>query len=195
MAAWLLFGNLNNAIRPCLRASGQNYLSGGRKPPERSGTQGAYAPRSGFCPLALNSTLLRPLLSSFCFWSAAATCSVLLVLSWQIQTSSEVTTVAISAIQASYDQCLTTGCNSGVSGFFQLFPILSRILSAQVTGHMAIDLNANGFAIVRVFIVQNQHGSCLDPRTLLGTPATNRFQLRLIVRFANYFDIVSVGAG
>jgi hypothetical protein len=36
-----------------LRASGQNYLSGGRKPPERSGTQGAYAPRSGFCPLAL----------------------------------------------------------------------------------------------------------------------------------------------
>jgi hypothetical protein len=36
-----------------LRASGQNYLNGGRKPPERSGTQGAYAPRSGFCPLAL----------------------------------------------------------------------------------------------------------------------------------------------
>jgi hypothetical protein len=37
-----------------IRASGQNYLSGGRKPPEWSGTQGAYAPRSGFCPLALS---------------------------------------------------------------------------------------------------------------------------------------------
>jgi hypothetical protein len=41
--------------RRFLRASGQNYLSGGRKPPERSGTQGAYAPRSGFCPLALTT--------------------------------------------------------------------------------------------------------------------------------------------
>jgi hypothetical protein len=36
-----------------LRASGQNYLSGGRKPPEFRSSQGAYAPRSGFCPLAL----------------------------------------------------------------------------------------------------------------------------------------------
>jgi dipeptidyl aminopeptidase/acylaminoacyl peptidase len=43
-----------------LRASGQNYLNGGRKPPERSGTQGAYAPRSGFCPLALSSPDAAP---------------------------------------------------------------------------------------------------------------------------------------
>jgi hypothetical protein len=34
------------------RASGQNYLSRGRKPPEFRSSQGAYAPRSGFCPLA-----------------------------------------------------------------------------------------------------------------------------------------------
>jgi hypothetical protein len=42
-----------SSVKAKLRASGPNYLSGGRKPPERSGTQGAYAPRSGFCPLAL----------------------------------------------------------------------------------------------------------------------------------------------
>jgi prenyltransferase beta subunit len=44
--------------RILLRASGQNYLSGGLTPPERSGTQGAYAPRSGFCPLALSCLCL-----------------------------------------------------------------------------------------------------------------------------------------
>jgi len=37
-----------------IRASGQNFLSGGRQPPETSEAQGAYAPRSGFCPLALS---------------------------------------------------------------------------------------------------------------------------------------------
>jgi hypothetical protein len=41
------------------RASGQNYLSGGRKPPEFRSSQGAYAPRSGFCPLALTVTIAR----------------------------------------------------------------------------------------------------------------------------------------
>jgi hypothetical protein len=44
---------LAKAFQPSLRASGQNYLSGGRKPPEFRSSQGAYAPRSGFCPLAL----------------------------------------------------------------------------------------------------------------------------------------------
>jgi hypothetical protein len=48
-----LVAQTNEPERDSLRASGQNYLSGGRKPPERSGTQWAYAPRSGFCPLAL----------------------------------------------------------------------------------------------------------------------------------------------
>jgi thiol-disulfide isomerase/thioredoxin len=47
---------------PNLRASGQNYLSGGRKPPEFRSSQGAYAPRSGFCPLALSLALLGSLL-------------------------------------------------------------------------------------------------------------------------------------
>jgi hypothetical protein len=42
----------------CLRASGHNYLSGGRKPPEFRSSQGAYAPRSGFCPLALTILLI-----------------------------------------------------------------------------------------------------------------------------------------
>jgi hypothetical protein len=39
-----LVAQTNEPERDSLRANGQNYLSGGRKPPERSGTQGGLRP-------------------------------------------------------------------------------------------------------------------------------------------------------
>jgi VanZ family protein len=56
-----------------LRANGQNYLSGGRQPPECSVSQGADAPRSGFCPLARRKLMGRGLGWCLCIalWTTA----------------------------------------------------------------------------------------------------------------------------
>src|SRR5437867_536099 len=93
---------------------------------------------------------------------------------------------AFPSIPPTANARLAVGVGGSIPGPFELLPILTRVLTAEVADSLTLDVHTHRHRIVGIVILKYELSFNTPILTLVRTRAADRLDGLLIVRFADY---------